>query len=163
MADQRTWGYRVVAHKDGEDVTFGIHEVHYAGDMPIGMTEQPAILSDTRDFAGVFRQLEDAVSRPLHDPDNPVPAPRTPNPITRALSYPDGITPRLGYLPLAEEADMIPLTVEEMITYHRQWAATLTDMVNNRPDLLHGDLIDKAKSDIIMSLRVAKSLAALGA
>ena len=54
---------------------------------------------------------------------------------------------------------MIPLTIAEMITHHRQWAATLTDMVNNRPDLLHGDLIDKAKADIIMSLRIAKSLA----
>lgn len=155
-----TWGYRVVAHKNGDDTVFGVHEVSYEDGVPVAMGDT-LLMSDTRDFVDTFRRLEDAVSRPLHDPANPVAAPRSLSHVERAMGYPDGHATDLGYLPGPAEAKVAPLTLAEIVTFHRQWAADLEQAIASQG--LQGDLLDKARSDVIMSLRIAKTLAPLEA
>ena len=156
-----TWGYRVVAHKDGEDTLYGLHEVHYDDDGVPGSMSDPLLMSDSRDFIDTLRRVEDAVSRPLHDPANPVAAPRSLSHVQRAMGYPDGRATDLGYLPGPAEAKAAPLTLAEIVTHHRQWAADLERMIAG--GTLEGEMLDKARSDIIMSLRIAKTLAPLEA
>ena len=78
-----TWGYRIIAHHDGDDTTYGLHEVSYADGVP-SVSSHALLVSDTRDFIGVFRQLEDAVARPLLDPAKPEKTPRSLSHVQRA-------------------------------------------------------------------------------
>lgn len=156
-----TWGYRIVAHPDGEDTAYGLHEVSYQDGVPVHTMPLPLLISDTRDFMAVFRKLEDAVSRPLHDPLNPQPTPRSLSHVERAQGYPDGYDANMGYLPRAAESTVAPLTLAEIITHHRQWVVDLERMIAEQN--LQGEALDKARSDIIMSLRIAKTLAPLEA
>lgn len=155
----RTWGFRVVVHKTQDGPLYGLHEVQYLGGLPVAMGAA-LLASDTRDFVDIFRKLEDAVARPLHDPQNPQPAPRMAA-RDKALGYVDGIRTTLGYLPVAAEDTVPPLTLAEIVTHHRQWAIDLEQALaeGRVPD----DLRDKAQSDRIMSLRIARTLAPLEA
>ena len=153
----RTWGYRVVAYSTEFGTDYGLHEVQYLSGMPVAMG-QCLLLSDSRDFIDLFRKLEDAVARPLHDPQNPQPAPRM-SARDKALGYPDGVQTNMGYLPGRAEDKVPPLTLAEIVTHHRQWAADLEQALAE--GRVPEDLIDKAQSDLIMSWRIAKTLAPL--
>lgn len=58
---RRTWNYRVMSFRHGEDAWLAIHEVHYQDGMPIAYTESPAVVMwDTEDgtIAGGMKCLE---------------------------------------------------------------------------------------------------------
>lgn len=155
----RTWGFRVVAHRTQDGAVYGLHEVQYLGGLPVAMGAA-LLASDERDFVDIFRKLEDAVARPLHDPQDPQPAPRM-SARDKALGYVGGVQTNLGYLPGAAEDTVPPMTLAEIVTHHRQWAADLEQALAEKrvPD----ELVDKAQADRIMSLRIARTLAPLEA
>ncbi|USN16042.1 hypothetical protein PAPPERLAPAPP_03010 [Brevundimonas phage vB_BpoS-Papperlapapp] len=158
MADEveptHTWGYRVVGYQTEDGMEFGLHEVSYVNGLPVSVG-QALLWSEERDFVDVFRKLEDAVARPLHDPKNPQPAPRM-SARDKALGYPDGIQTQMGYLPGRAEDKVPPLTLAEIVTHHRQWAVDLERALQE--DRVPADLRDKAQSDLIMSMRIARTL-----
>ncbi|USN13974.1 hypothetical protein KABACHOK_01380 [Brevundimonas phage vB_BpoS-Kabachok] len=158
MADEvesvRTWGFRVVEYRTEDGPEYGLHEVQYIDGLPVSVG-QILLWSETRDFVDVFRKLEDAVARPLHDPKNPQPAERM-SARDKALGYPDGIQTQLGYLPGRAENKVPPLTLAEIVTHHRQWAVDLERALQE--DRVPADLRDKAQSDLIMSMRIARTL-----
>lgn len=155
-----TWGYRIIAHHDGDDTTYGLHEVSYEDGVP-SVSSHALLMSDTRDFIGVFRRLEDAVARPLLDPAKPEKTPRSLSHVQRAMGYIDGFETDLGYLPGSAEAKAVPLTLAQIVTHHRQWAVDIQTAIGE--GRLDAETQAKALSDYIMSLRIAKTLAPLEA
>lgn len=141
-----TWGYRVVEFDDVDETVYGLREVYYDDQhMPTGMGEA-ILISGERNFRTVLRQLAEAVRRPIHDPKNPLPAPR---------SYREA---DLGYLPGSEEEKAVPLTLPEIITYHRNAASDLADAIETQGADLHPDMIAMAKMDREMCVRIARTL-----
>lgn len=66
---RRTWNYRVLSFRHGDEAWQAIHEVHYRDGVPIAYTETPAVvLWDPDDVDGGLRSLErmrEALSKPV--------------------------------------------------------------------------------------------------
>lgn len=141
-----TWGYRVVKFDDVEDAVYGVHEVYYDEQhMPTGMSA-PVLISSDRNFRDVLQQVAEGIRRPVHDPENPVKAPR---------SY---RVDELGSIPGTEEAKAIPLTLPEIISYHRNAATDLAEAIETQGAELHPQMVEVAKMDREMCVRIARTL-----
>lgn len=143
-----TWGYRVVEVEDVDGPVYCLREVYYGDDhVPTGMGDV-LLTSSKRDFSDVRQQLDEAIRRPVHDPANPFPAPR---------SYRGDV----GYLPGSEEDKAIPLKLREIIAYQRNAADDLADAIRTQADTLSPDMIAVAKMDREFALRIAKTLSTI--
>jgi hypothetical protein len=65
----RTWNYRVLSFRNGDEAWQAIHEVHYRDGVPIAHPEAPAVLMwDPDDVDGGLLNLErmrEALSKPV--------------------------------------------------------------------------------------------------
>lgn len=144
---KRTWGYRAVATPDGEEVSFGLYEVFYEDGLPTGMCPEPTLVSSKRDFSDVIAQISEAVRRPLHDPANPQPAPRS-------------HLMEAGYMPGNLMDKLVPLTMPEIVQYHRNFANDIDKALAEQPEM-SGSMRAIATADKVFALRIVKSLESL--
>jgi hypothetical protein len=71
------WNYRILAKKVSDEVQYGIHEVHYEDDIPVGCTENPVYPITFGDEGDPIENLKwqlDAIKlaleKPILDYDN---------------------------------------------------------------------------------------------
>ena len=63
-----SWNYRILAHKDGDEMYFQIHEVHYDGDgNPTAYTTNGVAVGDN-DLSGinwVLDRMRESINKPI--------------------------------------------------------------------------------------------------
>lgn len=69
-SSRRTWNYRVISFKQGEDSWCAIHEVYYEGGVPVAYAESPAVvLWDVEEGERVghscLDRMREALSKPF--------------------------------------------------------------------------------------------------
>ena len=67
-----SWNHRILAHKDGEDWFFQIHEVHYDGDKPIGYTENGVSVGaeSIEGIHWVLDRMRECANKPILSAEN---------------------------------------------------------------------------------------------